>query len=103
MNSTLKQLFPRGLTLGYGEQLRPRRDWLVLLCITAFLFVVIVGWNIWAFDTAASGGTLGTSATTTPAISGAPSLEAIQKIFDTRAAEELNYQTGAYQFVDPSR
>jgi len=101
MNSS----FFSGLTnrFRYGHQLNPARDWLVLLTLWLILFAGVVGWNAWAFDTVAGGGTIGAAASSTPPIFNQSSLDSIRVIFDTRVNEELKYTTGVYHFADPSQ
>lgn len=70
-----------------------------------FFFVLLAGlviWNIWAFDTVAKGGTIGSKTpVTVPTISDT-SLERIREVFQNRASEEAKYVTGVYTYVDPS-
>jgi hypothetical protein len=86
-----------------GARLDPVRDWLVLLIVSTITLAGIIVWNVWAFDTVASGGTIGAPATRAPAVFGRTSLEAIRAIFEKRAAEEAKYRTGVYGFTDPSQ
>ena len=81
----------------------PVRDWLVLLTLSIFAFVCIVVWNVWAFDTVARGGSIGTTATTTPAVFNRSSIDTINAVFEKRAAEEAKYVTGVYRYTDPSQ
>ena len=87
----------------YGEFLRPARDWFVLLSCAAVLFIGVVAWGIWAFDTVASGGTIGGVSEPAAPIFSQQSLDAIHAVFTDRAAENLKYETGAYRFADPSQ
>ena len=89
--------------LRYGERLDPTRDWFVLITLTIILFAGVLVWNAWAFDTVASGGVIGGTATVSPPLFSQSSLDTIQTVFANRAAEEAKYQTGAYRFVDPSQ
>lgn len=86
-----------------GAHLDPLRDWLAMLTLSAILLVGIVVWNIWAFDTVARGGVIGSSSTATSSVFNRSSLDAIQTIFADRAAEEAKYVTGVYRYTDPSR
>lgn len=85
-----------------GAGLDPIRDWLALLTLSAITLIGIIVWNVWAFDTVASGGTIGAPAITTPAAFSRTSLDGIHTIFASRAAEEARYETGVYSFTDPS-
>lgn len=81
----------------------PVRDWLVLLIASLVALVGIILWNIWAFDTVASGGTIGAPATKAPTTFNNSSLDEIHTLFENRAAEEAKYRTGMYRFTDPSQ
>lgn len=81
----------------------PARDWFTLLTCSVVVLVGIIVWNAWAFDTIASGGTIGRVATTTPAVFSRSSLDTIHTIFANRAAEEAKYVTGVYRYADPSQ
>lgn len=80
----------------------PVRDWLVILTLAIFALIGIIVWNVWAFDTVANGGTLGTPTTVPSILFNQSSLDTIRTIFDTRAAEEARYVNGTYRFTDPS-
>ena len=86
-----------------GARKDPTRDWFILLTLALFAFVCIVVWNIWAFDTVARGGTIGTRATSTPAAFNRSSIDAVRAVFEMRAVEEAKYMTGVYRFADPSQ
>lgn len=81
----------------------PVRDWLIMLTFSVLTFVGIVVWNVWAFDTVARGGVIGTSATGAPPIFDSSSIEAIHEVFEKRATEETKYVTGVYRYADPSQ
>jgi hypothetical protein len=89
--------------LTYGSRLKPTRDWYVLLAVGAVLLLGVVLYNVWVFDKLASGQTLGTQTLTAPSLFNRSSLDAIQKVFADRAAEEAKYLNGTYHFADPSR
>lgn len=86
-----------------GVRLNPARDWAILLVCSAVILVGIVVWNAWVFDTVAKGGVIGTPVTKTPAVFDRSLLSEVRAIFETRAAEEVKYRTGAYQYADPSQ
>ncbi len=100
ISSTLTSLFSRVRSAARPD---PVRDWLVLLTLSLFAFVCIVVWNVWAFDTVAQGGVIGTAATSTPPVFNHASLDAVHAVFDARAAEEAKYVTGVYRYADPSQ
>jgi len=87
----------------YGAYLNPVRDWLVLITFSAIALAGIMVWNVWAFDTVANGGVIGTVATSTPPVFNQSSLDTIHTIFADRAVEEAKYETGTYSFADPSQ
>ncbi|MDE1919699.1 MAG: hypothetical protein KGH56_03335 [Patescibacteria group bacterium] len=86
-----------------GSNRNPVRDWLALLTLSIMVFAGIVVWNIWAFDTVASGGAIGAPAVTAPPIFSRSSLDAVHAVFSSRADEESKYQTGAYRYADPAQ
>ena len=81
----------------------PERDWIMLSSFGALVLAGIIVWNVFAFDTVASGGVIGAPTTVSKPVFNQSSIEAIRKIFEERAAEEVKYTTGYYQYVDPSR
>lgn len=81
----------------------PTRDWLALLLCSGIALMGIIVWNAWVFDRVASGGVVGTRATSTPPIFNQSSLDTIHAIFDNRAIEEHKYVTGEYRYIDPSQ
>ena len=81
----------------------PARTWLAIVTIAAVAFIVIVVWNVWAFDTAAHGGVIGTPLPETPAVFNRSSLDTIRTVFAARAEEEAKYVTGTYRYTDPSQ
>lgn len=86
-----------------GAQFDPVRDWLTMLTVSAIALAGIIVWNVWAFDTVASGGAIGAPPIGAPAVFDPASLKAINAIFADRAAEEAKYETGVYTFTDPSQ
>ena len=88
--------------LRYGV-LNPARDWMTLIVLLAIALAGLVVWNVWAFDTVANGGVIGSTATSSPPIFTQTSLDGIHTIFANRAAEEAKYETGTYRFADPSQ
>lgn len=81
----------------------PVRDWLVMLTLSIFIFVSIVIWNVWAFDTVARGGVIGTAVVKAPPVFDSSSVDAIHAVFEKRASEEAKYVTGVYLYADPSQ
>lgn len=96
MSSLLQQLRE-------GGRHDPMRDWLLLLTLSTITLASIIVWNVWAFDTVANGGVIGTSVPKAPPAFNQASLDAIHTIFTSREAEEKKYETGVYRFVDPSQ
>ena len=80
----------------------PERDWIITLIISAILLISLVVWNVWAFDTVANGGVIGSPATNVKPVFNQASLDAIHTIFTNRADEEQKYVSGTYSFIDPS-
>ena len=85
-----------------GTSIDPVQDWLMFLSLATVCLVGIIVWNVWAFDTVSSGGTIGAPRTETPTVFNVSSLQEIHSIFANRAAEETKYITGVYMFTDPS-
>ncbi len=85
----------------YGEDIRPTRDWLLLLSCAGILLLVSVLFNVWTFARVVNGEIVGGVTTTAPQVD-TNAIDAVQKVFEDRTSEELNYK-GAYHFVDPSR
>ncbi len=81
----------------------PVRDWLVLLTTTFILLAGIIVWNAWAFDTVATGGTIGAASVKAPPIFDPATLDTIHTVFANRATEESKYLTGVYRYADPSQ
>ncbi len=96
MTSFLKRL--RG-----GAQQDPVRDWLTMLTLAIVACAGIIVWNIWAFDTVARGGVIGSAIVHAPPAFSRASLDAIHAIFEKRVAEESKYETGEYRYADPSQ
>ena len=84
-------------------RLDPVRDWLVLMTLAGITLACIIVWNVWAFDTVASGGVIGKPSIITAPLVSPESINAIQAVFGARAAEEAKYGTGVYHFADPSQ
>ncbi len=96
LNSFLKRVH-------IDTELDPVRDWLILLTLGAIALAGIIVWNIWAFDTVAGGGIIGTPSARTGASLTDSSLEEIRTVFLNHATEEAKYETGVYRFTDPSQ
>jgi hypothetical protein len=88
--------------LKYGEQARPFRDWFILLGISFAVLCASALWNAWLFYKVLNGESLGQSNSASTTLIDSASLDAAQKVFDARAAEEARYRS-QYRFVDPSR
>lgn len=88
-----------------GARRDPARDWLALLTLSAIALAGIVVWNVWAFETVAGGGAIGTAPAKT-ALSimlDRAALDAVRALFESRAAEQAKYSTGVYRYADPSQ
>lgn len=86
-----------------GAERDPVRDWLTMLTLSLVACTGIIVWNIWAFDTVARGGTIGSTVVHTPPIFSRSSFDAINAVFEKRVAEEAKYETGEYRYADPSQ
>lgn len=96
-------------TISFLKRLRgrvhqdPDRDWFSVLTFSAIVFVSIIVWNIWAFDTVTSGGVIGAPVSQTPPVFNRSSLDAVHEVFINRADEKAKYETGVYRYADPSQ
>ncbi len=100
ISNTVHAFFSR---LRSAAHIDPVRDWLILLTLSILAFVSIVVWNVWAFDTVARGGVIGTTVISTELVFNSSSLDAIHSVFSKRATEEAKYVTGIYRYADPSQ
>lgn len=100
--ATIKS-FIRSLRGGIHLPSDPVRDWIVMVSFAALMLIGLLVWNAWVFDTVASGGTLGKSASTTPSAYSNASLDSIRAAFGERLTEEKKYITGVYRYADPSQ
>jgi hypothetical protein len=87
----------------YGANIDPVRDWLAMLSLSAVVLVGIIVWNVWAFNTVASGGVIGAEAPKALPTFNRASLDTIRTIFESRATEEAKYVAGVYRYADPSQ
>lgn len=81
----------------------PERDWITILIMSAVLLSGIVVWNLFVFDTVASGGVIGSPPAAESPMFSQSSLDAIRTVFENRAAEEAKYITDEYHYADPSQ
>lgn len=88
--------------LRQNTNVEPVRDWLVIITLSGILLAGSIVWNVWAFDTVANGGVIGTVAQA-PQSFDSTSLNIIHTIFTDRANEEAKYVTGVYRYIDPSQ
>jgi len=86
----------------YGA-IDPVRDWLTALIFAIVVFAGIIVWNVWAFDTVANGGVIGTKAPKVSPVFNRASLDTVRVILEKRATEEAKYVTGEYRYTDPSQ
>lgn len=94
--SALKRLRPK-------EHTDPVRDWLVLIISSLIVLSGIIVWNVWAFETVVSGGTIGGAKPQNTSVFNPASLDEVHAVFDQRAKEEAKYVTGVYRYADPSQ
>lgn len=87
-------------SFSYGPQLRPMRDWFVLLTLAGILLLASVLWNVWYLWQVEEAAI----AELSPAearFDAAP-VESLRTVFEERAAALERYRSGS-GFVDPSR
>ncbi len=87
--------------IGYGNRIRPLRDWFVLLAVALILLIASVAWNAWLFFRVTSGEGAASEApvTSTPVLDALPKA---REVLEIRASEETRYRS-LYEFVDPAR
>jgi len=100
ISNTITVFFRR---LSSGAHQDPVRDWLMVVTLSIIVFAGIIVWNVWAFDTVANGGAIGSATTSAPPVFDRTVLDNIHTIFTNRAAEETKYVTGVYRYADPSQ
>ena len=86
--------------LGYGDRIRPARDWFLLLSVAFVLAIASIAWNAWLLVKVERGETLDASAA--PALFDAAPIESVRALFENRAEEARKFKQ-EYRFVDPSR
>lgn len=82
----------------YGDRLKPERDWLVLVSISAILLLGSLAWNAWLFLRVTNGDAIGTA--TAPQSLNPASIDSVNALFQQRANIETEYKNA--HFVDPS-
>lgn len=89
----------------HGAKIDPTRDWLALIALSVIALTGIIVWNVWAFETVAGGDAIGAAPakTTSPTVPDRAALDAVRALFESRAAEQAKYSTGAYRYADPSQ
>lgn len=85
----------------YGDQVRPLRDWFIVIAIALLLLAGSAGWSYYLFERTSASDILGPVGTAAGTVNTA-SLDTVREVFLTRAGERVHYQTD-YHFVDPSR
>ena len=83
------------------RQIRPNRDWFIILAISFVLLAISIGWNVLVFVRVTRGEAL-SGAEHASVSQTAASITEIHEAFEQRARESARYKT-EYQFVDPSR
>jgi hypothetical protein len=86
--------------LGYGDALRPARDWLVLLALAFVLVLASLGWHLLTFRKVVEGEPLDPAST--DMLPKTARVETVTAYFEARSLEATRYVT-EYRFVDPSR
>ncbi len=102
MKKLLEYLGPYKKFFAYGEQIKPIRDWFLVLGISCVVLLVSVAWNVFLFHQleSAKSTIVQQEAAAQPGLGDA--VARIQSIFQDRATEEGNYEK-LYHFVDPSQ
>ena len=102
MKKILDQLLSYKKYFAYGDQIKPVRDWFLVLAISCCVLLLSVAWNIFLFHQLESAKSPMVQAEAKAQQGLGDSVTQIQSIFQDRATEEGNYQK-VYHFVDPSQ
>lgn len=98
--TTLKQIEEKAMhAVRYGDELRPQRDWFVLLALAALILLTSIAAATWTFMRVTEGKPVGVDANAGQ--SSGSAIEKAKALFEERRAEEARYRS-EYQFVDPS-
>lgn len=84
----------------YGANMRPARDWFLMLLIAVLLVAGSIGWNFWLFQSVEQGAVIGESSTGRTGLD-ERSVEPVRRVFESRQEEQNRYRN-EYRFVDPS-
>jgi hypothetical protein len=90
-------------SLKYGERLRPMRDWFALMGVLAVLLLIGIAWSAYTYGAVQRGEIIGNTPAGPDMSVNRASLQSVESLFDTRAAEAEKYKSGAYTFVDPAK
>jgi len=89
--------------LTYGAQLKPARDWLIVVSIALAILILSIIWNIVNFrGTIANDKVSVITHVSAPAINQS-AIQNVQQLFSVRASEQTKYESGSYSFTDPSK
>ncbi|MBP6860316.1 MAG: hypothetical protein KBC38_02020 [Candidatus Pacebacteria bacterium] len=98
--TTLKQIEEKAMhAVRYGDELRPQRDWSVLLILAGLILIASITVSAWTFIRVTQGQPVGVDGSA--AGNAASDIENAKALFEERRAEEARYRS-EYQFVDPS-
>lgn len=87
----------------YGDQLRPVRDWFVLIVVTLVVLGSGAILNVLEFKNIISNKiTTPSPVSHSSALNGA-AMQKVQDIFTARANRQAKYESGDYSFTDPSK
>lgn len=90
-------------TFSYGTQLKPARDWIVVVSIALIILAFSIVWNIFNFrHIVAEKAAPATTNVYAPTIN-KTAIQSVQQLFSERASEQTKYESGAYSFADPSK
>lgn len=84
--------------LQYGDQIRPTRDWLIMLGVFIIGLASCVVYSLLTFSSVVRGQPVGNAQVNVPA---QIQLDQVNALFNARAAQRQHYDSD-YRFVDPS-
>ncbi|HQU08269.1 MAG: hypothetical protein B7X04_03750 [Parcubacteria group bacterium 21-54-25] len=101
INLSIFKNLPR--RLAYGTQLKPARDWFVVVGVVLTLLALNIVWNVINFQNIITEKTPPLATQTVVSTINQTAIEEVQQVFSTRASEQTKYESGAYTFTDPSQ
>ncbi len=87
----------------YGSQLRPMRDWFVLIIIAIMLLGFGAVWNVLEFNHIITGKIVAPPSASHRNVLNGMAIQKVRDIFTARAKRQLKYESKDYPLADPSK